>query len=177
MSLETKRMSGVKASFSDTGVIMHPHVHLYSANRAADPEKYPFRELDQLIADRSDAMRHEIVPVLYPYVLLNFLPGSEVAANPLSLAVVFHLNSAPLIMIRYDWQVSLDAENREYLSKLMDDWMKTPPERVLALFRQLECLSVGPLRATVSGIATGEALEHLVYAVLGHAGDPGRLTM
>jgi hypothetical protein len=80
-------------------------------------------------------------------------------------------------MIRHNWQVRLDAEDSEYLGDFMDDWMKTPPERVLALFRQLECLSTGPIRATVSGIATAEGLENLMYAVLTPAGVRGQRTM
>jgi hypothetical protein len=48
----------------------------------------------------------------------------------------------------------------------MNGWMRTPPEQALILFRQLECLSAGPIRATVSGIATAEGLENLMYAVL-----------
>jgi hypothetical protein len=177
MSFETKCMSGVKTSFSDTEVIVHPHVHLSSANRAADAEKNPSGELDQLSADRSDAMRYEMGRTLHPYVLLNFLPCSEAAGRPLSLAVVFHLSSTPLIMIRYAWQTGLNDKDRESLIELMDDWTRASPERVLALFRQLECLSVGPIRATVSGIATAETLEHLMYAVLGNAGDFGGLTL
>src|ERR1700677_81051 len=103
MTFETRRMSGVRTSFSDTEVIVHPHVHLSSANRPADAEKNPSGELDQPSADRSDAMRHEIGRTLNPYVLLNFLPCSETADKTLSLAVVFHLSSAPLIIIRYSW--------------------------------------------------------------------------
>jgi hypothetical protein len=132
---------------------MHPDVYLYSANSAAGPDENPVEELDRLRADQSGAMRHEMVSALHPYVLLNFLPFSEAADKQVPLAVVFHQNIVPIIVIRHNWQVSLDAKDREYLSALMDDWMKTPPERVLVLFRQLECLSTGPIRATVSGIA------------------------
>jgi hypothetical protein len=69
-------------------------------------------------------------------------------------------------MIRHNWQVSLDVKDREYLSEIMNSWMRTPPERVLVLFWQLECLSAGSIGATVSGIATAEGLENLMYAVL-----------
>ena len=151
---------------------MHPH--LYSANRAADPDENPAEEPDRLRAERSDLAQLEMAPALHPYVLLNFLPLSEAADKLVPLAVVFHQNTVPIIIIRHNWQVSLDAKDREYLSELMDDWMKTPSERVLILFRQLECLSVGPIRATVSGITTAEGLEHLMYAVLTHAGVPGQ---
>jgi hypothetical protein len=80
-------------------------------------------------------------------------------------------------MIRHDWQTGLDTNDRRYLIKFMDDWARTPPERVLALFRQLKSLLIGPIRATISGVTTPEALEHLMNAVLGHAGAPGRWTM
>lgn len=156
---------------------MYPHVHLHSANKAADPDENPSGELDQLRSDRPDAMLCEMAPALHPYVLLNFLPLSEAADKPVPLAVVLHQNTVPIIIIRHDWQVSLNAEDRDYLSELMDDWMKTPPERVLALFRQLEYLSAGPIRATVSGMATAEGLENLMYAVLTHAGVLGQWTM
>jgi len=172
-----KRASGVSTSFFESEVIVHSHFHLYSANRAADAEKNPPGEPDQLSADRSDTMRHEKAPALHPYVLLSFLPLSEAAEKRISLAVVFHQNTVPIIMIRHNWQVRLDAEDSEYLGDFMDDWMKTPPERVLALFRQLECLSTGPIRATVSGIATAEGLENLMYAVLTPAGVRGQRTM
>jgi hypothetical protein len=177
MGLETKRMFGVRASFCETEVIVYPNVHLYSANRAADPDENLAGDLDQLRTDRSDPMQLKMARALHLYVLLKFLPGSAAADKPLALTVVFHHDIAPLIVIRHDWQTRLDAKNRKYLSKLMDDWTRTPPERVLALFRQLECLSIGPIRATVSGIATAETLEHLMYAVLRHAGAPGQCTM
>jgi hypothetical protein len=174
MGFDNKHVSGVRACFSDTEVTVHPHVHLHSANKAADPDENPSGELDQLRSDRPGAMRYEMAPALHPYVLLNFLPLSEAADKRVPLAVVFHQNTVPIIMIRHNWQVSLDAEDREYLSEFMDHWMKTPPERVLVLFRQLECLSAGPIRATVSGIATAEGLENLMYAVLTHAGVRGQ---
>lgn len=176
MSLETKRVSGLRASFSGKEVIVHPHVHLYSANRAADTEKNPAEELDQLKADRSDAMRHEMTRALHPYVLLRFLPCSEAADKSVALAVIFHQHCVPLIMIRHEWQIGFDAEDRKYLAELMDDWARTPAEQLLALLRQLECLADGPLRTAGSGIATAEALEYLINTVLGNT-VPGRWTI
>jgi hypothetical protein len=175
MGLDAMHVSRVRASFFGKGVTVNPH--MYSANRAADPEENLSEELDQLREDRSDAIRLEMTRALYPYVLLRFLPCSEAAEKPVALAAIFHQNIVPLVMIRHDWQTGLDANDREYLIEFMDEWTRTPPNRVLALFRQLECLSIGPIRATVSGIATAEALEHLMYAVLGHAGAPRRWTM
>jgi hypothetical protein len=177
MTFEMKCMSGVTTSFSDTEVTVYTHVHLSSANRTAADEKNSSDEVDQLSDDRLDAMQQGGAPSLHPYVLLNFSFNSEVGCKFLPVAVVFHKNTVPIIMIRHNWQVSLDAENREYLSEVLDNWMKTPPERVLALFRQLESLSTGPIRVTVSGIATAEGLEHLMYAVLTHAGVRGQRTM
>ncbi len=158
-------------------VTVRPHLHLYSPNRAAHSEDIPAGEPDQLRVNRSDAMCSEMAGFLHPYVLLNFLSSSEAADKPLALAVIFHQDLVPIIVIRHDWQMDLDAEDREYLIELMDDWARTPPERVLALFRQLEGLSIGPLRATDTGIATAEALEFLMYAILGRGRDPGQWTM
>lgn len=156
---------------------MHPHVRLYSANRAADNDENPAECLDQLGADRSDPIQLEMAPALHPYVMLNFLFYPEAADKLVPLAVVFHRNTFPTIIIRHDWQIGFNAEDRKYLAELMDDWARTPPERLLALFRQLECLSTGPIRTTVSGIATAEGLEHLMYAILGHAGVPEQWTI
>jgi hypothetical protein len=158
-------------------VIVHPHVNLHSSAKEADSDENPFEELDQLRFDRPCTMRQELATDLHPYVLLNYLPLSKPADKPVPLAVVFHRNSAPIIIIRHNWQVSLDARDDKYLSELMDAWMSTPPERVLALFRQLERLSAGSLRATVSGIVRAEGLENLVCAVLGGGGAFGQLSM
>jgi hypothetical protein len=141
---------------------VHPHVRLYSANRAADPDEIPAEWLDQSRADRSDQMQLEMAPDLHLYVLLKFFPGSGAADKSLAHAVVFHQNTGPMIIIRHDWQVGLDSKDRQYLAELIDDWARTPPERLLALFRQLESLSVGQLRATDSGVATAEVLEYLI---------------
>jgi hypothetical protein len=94
----------------------------------------------------------------------------------LALAVVFHRNTIPIIMIRHNWQVGLDSEDLKYLAELMDDWARTPAEQLLALLRQLECLADGPLRTAGSGIATAEALEYLINTVLGNT-VPGRWTI
>jgi hypothetical protein len=177
MGSDTKQVSGVSAYFSDTEVTLRPQVHLHSAYKAADPDENPSEEQDQPSFDQPGAMPHEMAPILHPYVLLNFLPLSEASEKRVPVAVVFHQNTVPIIMIRHNWQERFDAEDCEYFGELMDDWMKTPPERVLALFRQLECLSAGPIRATVSGIATAEGLENLMYAVLTHSGGPGQLPM
>jgi hypothetical protein len=177
MSFDNKHVSRVRAHFSDPEVTVRPQVHLHSANKAADPDGNPSGELDQLRSDRPGAMRYEMAPALHPYVLLNFLPLSEAAEKRVPFAVVFHQNTVPIIMIRHNWQVTLDAEDRDRLSELLDDWVKTPPEKVLALFRQLECLSTGPIRATVSGIVTAEGIENLMYAVLTPANIPGQSMM
>ena len=153
---------------------MHPHVYWYLANKAVDAEKYLSGELGQLRADPPGAMRDEIALALHPYVLLKFLPFSETGEKPVPLAVVFHRDSAPLIVIRHDWQVGLDTEDCECLIELMDNCTNTAPEGEVALFQQLECLSTGRLRATGSGIATAESLVNLMHEVLGRAGFPGR---
>ena len=151
---------------------MHPHVRLYLANRAADDDENPAEWRDQLRVDRSDPMQLGMAPALHPYVMLNFLPYSEAADKLVHLAVVFHRNTVPIIIICDDWQIGLNADDRKYVTELIDDWERTPSERLLALFRQLERLSAGPIRATVSGIATEEGLGNLTYAVLGYAGVP-----
>jgi len=174
MSLETKHVPEVRAYFSDTEVIVHPHVHWYLTNKAADAEENPPETLDQLRAYRPGAMRHAMAPALHPYVLLNFLPLSQLADKQVPLAVLFHRDIAPVVMIRHDWQVGFDTEDCQFLMERMDDCTNTPPERVLALFQQLEALSVGPLRATGSGIVTAESLVYLMYEVLGQTGVPGR---
>ena len=133
--------------------------------------------MDHLSADRSDAIFSEMVRGLYPYVLLMFLPCSESAYKSVCLAVVFQLGGAPLIMIRHDWQIGFDAKDQRYLTELMDVWTKTPPEEVIALFLQLECLSVGPIKATVSGMATSETVERLTSDLLGRAAVSGQWTM
>jgi hypothetical protein len=160
MSLETKRVCGVSATFSETEVTVHLH------------DENPAEWLDQLRGDPSDPIQLEMAPALHPYVMLKFLPYSEAADRLVPLAVVFHRNTIPIIIIRNDWQKGLNAEDRKSLAELMDDWERTPSERLLALFRQLECLSTGPIRATASGIATAEGLGNLTCAVLGHAGVP-----
>jgi hypothetical protein len=155
-------------------VTVHPHVYWYLANKATDAEEYPSEELGQLRADPSGAMRDEIALALHPYVLLKFLLFSEAGDKLVPLAVVFHRNIAPVIVIRHDWQVGLDTEGCEYLIELMDNCTNTPPEREVVLFQQLECFSIGRLRATGSGIATAESLVNLMHEVLGRAGFPGR---
>jgi hypothetical protein len=177
MGLETKRAPEVRAYFSDTEVTVHPHLYLHSAGKATNPDENRSEEQEQLSDDRPGEMQQGRAPSLHPYVLLNFSSNSEVGGKFLPVAVVFHQHTIPIIMIRHNWQVTLDAEDREYLIELLDDWVKTPPERVLALLRQLECLSAGPIRATVSGTATAEGLENLMYAVLTHAGVSGERTM
>lgn len=151
---------------------MYPHMRLYSANRAADDDENPAQWLDQLRADRSDPTQLEMAPALLPYVILHFLPDSEAADKLVPLAVVFHRNTVPKIIIRHNWQIGLNAEGHKYLAELMDDWERTPFKQLLALFRQLECLSAGPIRATVSGLVTAEGLGNLTYTVLGQAGIP-----
>ena len=153
---------------------MHPHS--YSANGAADPNENPAEEPDRLRADRSDLAQPEMARALYPYVQLKFLPRSEAPDKLLAIAVVFHRNTVPIIMIRYNWQAGLDSNDLKYLAELMDDWARTPAERLLALFRQLECLSIGPLITTGSGIAAPEALEYLMNTVLG-SGVPDQWTI
>ena len=167
-------MPGAIASFSDTEVTVHPRVYWYLANKAADSEEYPSEELGQLRADPSGAMRDEIALALHPYVLLKFLLFSEARNKLVPLAVIFHWNIAPVIVIRHDWQVGLATGDCEYLIELMDNCTNTPPEREVALFQQLECLSTGRLRATGSGIATAESLVNLMYEALGRASFPGR---
>lgn len=152
---------------------MDQHILLHSSGKAANPDENPSGELDKLRSDRPGAMPYEMAPALHPYVLLNFSSNSEVACKSLPLAVVFRQNTVPIIIIRHNWQVSLDAKDRDYLSELLDDWMRTPPERVLALFRELECLSAGPITTTAFGIATAESLDQLMYAVLERAGVLG----
>ena len=170
MSLETKRVSGVRATLSDTEVTVHPHVRLYSANREADHDEIPAEWLDQLRTDRSDPMPLEMAPALLPYVILHFLPDSEAADKLVPLAVVFRRNTVPIIIIRHNWQIGLNVEDHKYLAELMDDWKRKPFKQLLSLFRQLECLSVGPITTTVSGLVTAEGLGNLTYTVLGQAG-------
>jgi len=148
---------------------VHPHVHLYSAERANDDDENPS---EWLSADRSDPMQLETPPGLHPYVMLNFLPYSETAEKPVPLAVVFHRNTVPIIIIRHNWQIGLNVEDHKYLAELMDDWKRKPFKQLLSLFRQLECLSVGPITTTVSGLVTAEGLGNLAYTVLGQAGVP-----
>lgn len=93
-------MPGAIASFSDTEVTVHPRVYWYLANKAADSEEYPSEELGQLRADPSGAMRDEIALALHPYVLLKFLLFSEARNKLVPLAVIFHWNIAPVIVIR-----------------------------------------------------------------------------
>ena len=169
-----KRVAGVRAAFSDTEVTMHPD--LYSTSSGADPDENPAEAPDQLRAGQSDPMQIAMARALYPYVLLRFLPCSEAVDKSLALAVVFHRNTIPIIMIRHNWQVGLDSEDLKYLAELMDDWARTPAEQLLALLRQLECLADGPLRTAGSGIATAEALEYLINTVLGNT-VPGRWTI
>jgi hypothetical protein len=151
---------------------VYPHVRLYSTNSAADDDENPTQWLDQLRADRSDPMQLEMVPALLPYVILHFLPDSEAADKLVPLAVVFRRNTVPIIIIHHNWQIGLNVENHKYLAELMDDWEGTPFKQLLALFRQLERLSVGPIRATVSGLVTAEGLGNLTYTVLRQAGVP-----
>jgi hypothetical protein len=155
---------------------VHPRVYWYLASKAGDVEENPLEELDRLRAEQSAAMRFEIAPALHPYVLLNFLLFSEAADKRVPLVVLFHRNIAPVIIIRHDWQAGLNAEDSQYLIELMNDCTNTPPEGELALFQRLECFSIGPLRATGSGIATAESLASLIYEVLGRADVPGLWT-
>jgi hypothetical protein len=150
--------------------------HLSSTDRAADPDENPAEGPNRLRADQLDPAQHEGARALYPYVLLRFLPGSKTVDKLLAIAVLFHRNSVPIIMIRHNWQAGLDSNDLKYLAELMDDWARTPAERMLALFRQLECLSIGPLRTSGSGVATAEALEYLMNTVLGNAVS-GQLTI
>jgi hypothetical protein len=176
-SIEKKSVPGVGAISFDTEVTVNLHIRLSSADKEADPDENSAEELDQLKAKPSNPVQFESARALYPYVQLEYLPSLQATDRLLALGVVFHRNTVPIIMIRYNWQIEFDAEDRKYLTELMDGWTNTPPERLLALFHQLESLSIGPLRATGSGVATAEALEHLMYAVLGHAGVPGQWKM
>jgi hypothetical protein len=176
MGLEAKYVFGERASYSDTEVTVHPRVYWYLASKAADAEESPSEGLDLLRADQPGAVRDQMAPALHPYVLLNFLLFSEAADKRVPFAVLFHRNIAPVIIIRHDWQAGLNAEDSKYLIELMDDCTNTSPEQELALFKRLECFSIGPLRATGSGIATAESLASLIYEVLGRADVPGHWT-
>ena len=60
------------------------------------------------------------------------------------------------------WEPGLDADEREYLRELMEDWRGGSGERVAAILDELAELSVGPLRAVESGWADAGKLMRLM---------------
>jgi hypothetical protein len=107
------------------------------------------------------------------YVLLRFVPRTGNISHALELAVVIGQDAVVEIVIRYDWQTGLDAEDREYLADLMRDWSTMSLRRPPALLRQLSELSVGPLTVLDTGVATSESLRCLTRKVLTNCRSAG----
>ena len=90
---------------------------------------------------------------LVHFVLLQFSP--RLHRKTVNILLVDLENGNPLqVSIDPAWEQRVDSDDREYLAALIDDWRRTPPERIPDLFHELCRLSHGPLKVAQEKRAT-----------------------
>lgn len=108
---------------------------------------------------------------LLRFVRLSYAsgPGKE---TPRKIPVlVFEQDEKLHVVIRSGWEEGISALDREYLSELMADWRCLASGDIAATLDQLAELSIGPLRATSSGVMKPSQIASLSRRVEAGAGD------
>jgi hypothetical protein len=97
------------------------------------------------------------------FVLLHYSPTSAHTERPEIRVLVISRASGIEVHTEQRWQEGLSAQDCEYLSELIRDWEQTTDTDTL--LRELEELSIGPLRTIDSGMLDGAARQALIRAI------------
>lgn len=104
-------------------------------------------------------------PVRQRFVLLRFASerGDDRRGGASSLLLTQDGDTLKIFTEQH-WDSALEAEDREYLMGLLEDWRHASPDEIPAILDELSELSVGSLRAVESGVADGDKLKALLAA-------------
>lgn len=102
-------------------------------------------------------------PNLPRFVELQFSRFNDQAVN---LLVIVRSAAGLEVWVHPDWAQRLDAEDRAYLSDLMEEWKSAPPDQISTILDELSRQSHGPLRVSNSGTLYPDECQALIDRLL-----------
>jgi hypothetical protein len=102
-------------------------------------------------------------PNLPRFVELQFSLFNDQAIN---LLVIARSAAGLEVWVHPDWAQRLDAEDRAYLSDLMEEWKSAPPDEIPTILDELSRQSHGPLRVSNSGTLHPDECQALIDRLL-----------